>query len=503
MKMKTFSTFAARALFLSLTCSTAVAADITDIAYAEAKGWQLDWQDEFNGKDVDESKWQWEENCWGGGNDELQCYTDRQKNSFIEGGKLIIRAYKETYKGLAEPEEFGTKGTKILPYTSARMHTKDKGDWKFGRIEVRAKLPAGQGVWPAIWMLPTDFKYGKWAASGEIDLLEMVSQPVDKEHKETHATLHYGKEWPNNVYTGETYVHEASDPTKEFKTYAIEWADGEIRWYIDDHHYATQFASGWYSQIRDESGDWYNVEGNAPFNERFHLLLNVAVGGNWPGKPDASTKFPVQMEVDYVRVYSCPKSKSSLRTCASKNRRAKRNFGKQPAKIVNIKFDPDFNKAEVVDIFNGADVPPFTAAAWTANGEIGVTLADDAKRGKVTQFNFKTDQGVAYWQGPLGFDFSEFKFLEFDMQRLVDPRGIDSLLMKMDCFYPCSTGEVPLEDGPIGEWKSYRISLEKLKKHPGSSLDLTNVNTPLVLLPDWDNQKNVVLRVDSVRLVRE
>ena len=131
--------------------------DVTDIQTRVDKGWELVWQDEFEGKDVDESKWSWERNCWGGGNNELQCYTDRVKNSFIEDGKLVIRAYKETFRGLADVEESGTKEKRTLPYTSARMRTLNKGDFKFGRIEVRAKLPAGQGIWPAIWMLPSDW----------------------------------------------------------------------------------------------------------------------------------------------------------------------------------------------------------------------------------------------------------------------------------------------------------------------------------------------------------
>jgi beta-glucanase (GH16 family) len=506
MIMKTFSKVAIGILFLGIAASSAAEGDFTEISYAEAKGWQLDWSDEFNGKDVDENKWEWEQNCWGGGNNELQCYTDRYKNSFIEDGKLVIRAHKETFRGPAEPEDTNARaGKKTLPYTSARMRTKNKGDWTFGRIEVRAKLPAGQGLWPAIWMLPTDFKYGTWAASGEIDIIEMVSQNPDDPNKHVHGTLHYGQSWPKNVYSGETFIFEDSDPSKDFHTYAIEWADGEIRWYIDEKHYATQFGSGWYSQIRDENGDFYNVEGNAPFNERFHLLLNLAVGGNWPGEPDETVKFPVQMEVDYVRVYSCPGAKSSLRTCATKDRRATRNFGKQPPDLatLNIKYDKDFWKAEVVDIFNGESVPPFTASAWTGHGAIDVSVVEDSERGMVQQFKFNTDQGVGYWQGPLGFDFSDFKFIEFDLLRLADPRNTDGMFMKIDCFHPCSSGEVPMESSPLGEWKSYRMSLKDIGKNPGSSLNLSNVNTPLVIMPTWDNQQGVILRLDNVRFVRK
>ena len=474
----------------------------TKIEYAEKKGWQLVWNDEFEGKDIDESKWGWEQNCWGGGNNELQCYTDRYKNSFVEDGKLIIRAHKETFRGLANIEESGETAKKTLPYTSARLRTKGKGDWKYGRIEVRAKLPAGQGIWPAIWMLPTDFKYGIWAASGEIDIVEMVSQRPENPNKEIHGTIHYGKEWPNNVFSGESYTFKDSDPSKEFHTYALEWADGEMRWYVDDYHYASQFSSGWYSQIKNADGDWYNVPGSAPFNERFHLLLNVAVGGNWPGEPDETTKFPVQMEVDYVRVYSCPKASASLRTCASKNRRAKRNFGNQPPQIVNIEFDPDFIKADIVEVYGDASVPPFMTGTYVSNGKIEIKEVEEQGRGMVAQISFNTNQGVAYWQGPEGFNFSDFSSIEFDLMRVADPRASGGLMMKMDCFYPCGTGNVPLDLPPVGEWKNYKFSLRDLVKHPGSSLDLTNVNTPLVIFPDWDNQQGVVLRIDNVKFLR-
>lgn len=487
---------------LSGASAQAAEPDHTKIEYATQKGWKLVWQDEFNGKDIDETKWSWEQNCWGGGNNELQCYTDRFKNSFIEDGKLVIRAHKETFRGLANTEESGTKEKRTLPYTSARLRTLNKGDWKYGRIEVRAKLPAGQGVWPAIWMLPSDWKYGMWAASGEIDIIEMVSQKPEVKNKVVHGTIHYGKEWPNNVFSGESFTFEDSDPSLEFHTYAIEWADGEMRWYIDDYHYATQTSSGWYSQIKNADGELYNVEGSAPFDQRFHLLLNVAVGGNWPGVPDASTKFPVQMEVDYVRVYSCPDALASLRTCATKNRHAKRNFGKQPPEIISVEFDPDFIKADVVDVFNGESVPPFVTGVYEQSGSIGITEVDEPGRGKVTQISYNTDQGVAYWQGPQGFDFSQFQYLEFEVVRVADSRPNAKLTMKMDCFYPCGTGDIPLELAPVGEWKAYRFRLSDLVKYPGSSLDLSNVNTPLVLFPEWDNQNGVVIRVDNVRFTR-
>ena len=241
-------------------------------------GWDLVWNDEFDGTAIDFTKWEHEVNGQGGGNNELQYYTDRELNSLIDDGKLVIRALKETYTG---PD--GTR-----EYTSARLRTKNKGDWKYGRFEIRAKLPIGQGLWPAIWMLPTDWEYGGWAASGEIDIMELLGHEPQK----VHGTLHYGGEYPNNIHTGVSYSLSIGSFTSAFHTFALEWEENEFRWYVDDLLYLTQT-------------DWYSTGGDypAPFDKRFHILLNVAVGGNWPGIPDHTTTFPQTMIVDYVRVY--------------------------------------------------------------------------------------------------------------------------------------------------------------------------------------------------------
>jgi len=241
-------------------------------------GWKLVWNDEFSGDQIDLGKWEHEVNGWGGGNNELQYYTDRPVNSFIKDGYLAIAALRETFTG---PD--GTKD-----YTSARLRTLNKGDWKYGRFEIKAKLPYGQGLWPAIWMLPTDWVYGGWAASGEIDIMEMIGQDT----KRVYGTLHYGDKSPGNVQSGSSYSLSSGTFSGDFHIFALEWEENEMRWYVDGIHYATQ--NQWYS-----AGNPYP----APFNQRFHLLLNVAVGGNWPGAPDATTTFPQIMVVDYVRVF--------------------------------------------------------------------------------------------------------------------------------------------------------------------------------------------------------
>jgi len=190
----------------------------------------------------------------------------------------VIEALDERYTG---PE--GTR-----EYTSARLNTKNKGDWLYGRFEIRAKLPTGQGMWPAIWMLPTDNEFGGWAASGEIDIMEVIGSEPDK----LHGTIHFGGSWPNNTRAGSHRDMPFGSLHNAFHTYAIEWEEGEIRWYVDDFQYARQ--TQWTS-----SGGAFP----APFNKRFHMLLNVAVGGDWPGSPDNTTSFPQRMEVDWVRVY--------------------------------------------------------------------------------------------------------------------------------------------------------------------------------------------------------
>jgi beta-glucanase (GH16 family) len=227
---------------------------------------------------IDDTRWEHEVNAWGGGNNELQYYTDRTLNSFVADGFLVIQALRERYTG---PE--GTR-----EYTSARLRTLNMGDWTYGRFDIRAKLPYGRGLWPAIWMLPTDWAYGGWAASGEIDIMELLGQEPNK----VYGTLHYGGEYPDNVQSGRFYVLSGGSFADDFHLFTLEWESGEFRWYVDGNHYLTQ--TEWYTE-----GHPYP----APFDRRFHLLLNVAVGGNWPGDPDASTVFPQQMVVDYVRVF--------------------------------------------------------------------------------------------------------------------------------------------------------------------------------------------------------
>jgi beta-glucanase (GH16 family) len=230
-------------------------------------GWTLLWHDEFNVSTIDPATWNFEVNGDGGGNNELQYYTREARNAFVEDGTLVIQALKEEYLG--------------KHYTSARMTTAHKKDWLYGRVDVRAKLPRGKGLWPAIWMMPTDGFYGGWPASGEIDIMELLGQEPGK----VYGTVHW-QENGQHLSSGSSYVLPGGRRfSDDFHLFTLEWSVDSLKWYVD--------------------GTKYHVEHNGPpFDKRFFLILNVAVGGNWPGSPDATTVFPQYMQVDYVRVYS-------------------------------------------------------------------------------------------------------------------------------------------------------------------------------------------------------
>ena len=245
---------------------------------ATPEGWTLVWSDEFDGASLDTTKWTLElgDGCpslCGFGNNELQTYT--ADNHTVGDGLLTITARQETDS----------------TYTSTRMNTRSKGDWTYGRFVARIKLPVGQGIWPAFWMFFSEDTYGGWAASGEIDIMEYIgSRPG-----EVFGTLHYGGPAPANVFSGDEFALSASSFTEDFYVFAIEWEEGEIRWYVNNVLYQTQTSEDWYTTGSNDPA--------APFNHDFFLLLNMAVGGNLPGAPDETTVFPQTMEVDYVRVY--------------------------------------------------------------------------------------------------------------------------------------------------------------------------------------------------------
>lgn len=265
-------------------------------------GWRLVWSDEFNGPAVDRTKWNFDQGngftvpdtkAWiaGWGNNELQYYTDRHENACVKKGLLHICAVREPYQK--------------CQYTSARLVTKGLFGKTYGRFEFRATLPCGPGLWPALWLLPVDNAYGGWAASGEIDVMEARGQEPSK----VLGTIHFGSRWPHNDHSGAEYVFPDQAGINDFHVYALEWEPGVMRWYVDGHLYSTKRQWWSCSKINSRHEGVRPTEQAertpwpAPFDKPFYLVMNLAVGGRFPGNPDASTTFPTEMVVDYVRVF--------------------------------------------------------------------------------------------------------------------------------------------------------------------------------------------------------
>ncbi len=308
---------------LLVLAATAAAPPQPSPPVAPGQGWSLVWADEFNGSAIDPRNWTLANDCWGGGNAERQCYTDRPANAAVKDGMLLITARRERFTGPAFPADQRTtpdkQGQATRAFTSARLATQGKAAWRYSRIEVRARLPQGQGMWPAIWMLPEDNRYGAWAASGEIDIMEAVNLgepcttgepgcPAGREQG-ILGTLHFGGVWPANQHRGATTAMQGA--LDGFHTYAVEWSPQAITWLIDGTPFQTQRPDDWFTRGSATAG--------APFDQRFHLVLNLAVGGRLPeerNKGGVNHKgFPKQMAVDWVHVWQCADDPASTARC--------------------------------------------------------------------------------------------------------------------------------------------------------------------------------------------
>jgi beta-glucanase (GH16 family) len=245
---------------------------IVRLAAAERPGWTLVWSDEFNGTTLDRQKWVFETGGHGFGNHELEYYTDRSINAWVVDGRLVIEARKEPFRG--------------RDYTSARLKTQGLFEQRYGRFEARIKLPEGQGIWPAFWMLGADIERVGWPECGEIDVMENVGKEPLTNFGSIHGPGYSGGE----SITGAWKVRSGR-LADDFHVFAIEWAAETIRFYVDDTLYQTVTP-----QSLPKGARWV-------YDHPFFLLLNVAVGGDWPGSPDATTRLPQRMWVDYVRVY--------------------------------------------------------------------------------------------------------------------------------------------------------------------------------------------------------
>jgi beta-glucanase (GH16 family) len=251
-------------------------------APAPAGGWTLSWSDEFDGPAgaaVDATRWTFDVGGGGWGNQELESYTDRPKNARLRGdGVLVIDVLRESFVG---------RDGIARDYTSARLKTQGLFSQTYGRFEARLKLPRGRGIWPAFWMLGTDITSAGWPACGEIDIMENLGHEPGVAHSTLHGPGYSGASGLNASLT----LPGGGSFADGFHVFAVEWEPEALRFFVDGQPYHTRTPAA-----VPPGGRWV-------FDHPFFLLLNVAVGGNWPGPPDATTVFPQQMLVDYVRVY--------------------------------------------------------------------------------------------------------------------------------------------------------------------------------------------------------
>lgn len=284
------------------------------VTVPELDGYELLWHDEFSGTALDDSIWSYDPHEPGWTNEELQEYTQSTDNVFLRGGKLVLKAIKSEKNG----KDY---------YTSGKIKSQNKKDFTYGKVTARAKVPAGQGLWPAIWMMPTDEgHYGQWPKCGEIDIMEVLGSAV----KTAYGTVHYGE--PHAEQQG-TVVLENGSFADDFHEFSVEWEPGEMRWYIDDTLYLT--VNDWFTAVDGEDEKPYP----APFDQPFFVQLNLAVGGTWPGNPDETTDFDhAEFEIDYVRVYQKPEYDTNVTKPEPDWR--------EPTADGNLIYNGDFSEAE-------------------------------------------------------------------------------------------------------------------------------------------------------------
>ena len=267
-------------LSLSISLLTVTSTDAQSL-----DGWVLQWSDEFDGTTLDGSKWRLE---LSEGDHGMSAYTDRPENLFVADGYLALQAREETYGG--------------KPYTSTQVSTRNKAYWKYGRFDIRAKLPYGQGMWPAIWMMPNNPAYGGWPRSGEIDIMENLGH----EPWLLYSTLHHSAD--NQMLHGTWTAPEGQSLSDTFHVYTMIWDTGSFSFYVDSIH----------NYYNCTSWSPTNVSYPKPFDQSYFMMFDLAIGGSWGGAPDASTIFPQKMLVDWIRVYKRDTTTTAIRRPAEK-----------------------------------------------------------------------------------------------------------------------------------------------------------------------------------------
>lgn len=496
------------ALFLAACDGDTVGETKDEIAAAPffpdpAEEWELVWSDEFDSDSLDTSKWGYDLGDgsdrglvrWG--NNEQQWYTDQ--NTTVSDGTLKITAKAESVQ-----EGF--------PYTSSRITTKGKLDFTYGRVEASIKSTAGQGLWGAFWMLSTDSPYGSdgWAATGEIDIME-AANPGVADTEFGGATIFHGfpSPWQQSVST--SFPEDLAIDLTKFNEYAVEWEQNQIRFFINDVHFRTISSQSYYSYYYDEEDQGYKLAVNgAPFDTNFHLILNMAVGGNLTGNLVEDSSLPGEFEVDYVRVYSCANNRADGRGCNS-NVNADLEIP-DPLRPVTGASDI-YVDAPATYTFPGSDIERSLALNSFFDNEGALQFAEVPveERGNVIEINTTgggnisinpTDgdpivlQGVGNNPNPFGQIFAGE--LRFDINVKSADEG-SSFLVKMDSGFP-ALGQVSLaaDDLPIDTWTTVSVKMNDLIAFRGEGfnpLDTSNIQSFFVFEPTGA----AVVQIDNIR----
>ena len=459
-------------------------------------GWELLWADEFDGDTLDPAKWNIQtgdgtaEGIPGWGNNELQTY--RPGNVAVAGGNLVITARAESADGRS--------------YTSGRINTRGKFELRYGRVEASIRTPAGQGMWSAFWLLPTNSPYGGWSASGEIDIMEVFSrQPAPF----TQGAAHYGMIWPLNVYATKHYA--GVDPSDGYHVHALEWDEQMLRWFVDGVHFHTVPNTTYWNYYKNPATNAHqHGPESAPFDQPFHLLLNLAVGGNLPGDP-VPTALPAELLVDYVRVYRCSVDAETGLGCAgSADAVDPAVQPTAPDRVYQATYDlyrdaagplelSDAAVPLVIKIDDMGGAPAFQEVAENGRGKVvdlgtsgpGRFAIRSADGSRLRFFGMGSTEEPIVLAGEIQFDLAIVG---------ADTDAAGRLLVKLDSG-PGAGGAVDLAVAslPTDEWRTVTVQVSDIVHNASDTerpLDLARVRSLFVLEPT----AAIRARIDNVRI---
>jgi len=464
--------------------------------------WELVWSDEFDGDSLNAANWDVQvgdgtaEGIPGWGNNELQWY--QADNLSVADGNLTISARAENVEGYG--------------YTSGRIRTFEKFEFTYGRVEASVKAAPGQGLWSAFWMMPTDSPYGTWAASGELDIMEVINADTDLER--VYGTAHYGFSWPLQQQS-QGPATPVEDPSGDFHEYALEWSGNELRWYVDGVNYQTLTRDGWYTYYYAGREIGYQVgAGAAPFDVDFHLLLNLAIGGTLPGEVGEGA-IPSDMVVDYVRVYRCTADDPNG-AGAGCNSNADRGMDPLPAATpFTASFELYGDAAGTLPGRDGEERALAVNSFWNNDGALtfAEVPADDSSRGTVIDIQTSNMGNISIYaedgepttlfgmgNNPLFWEVHAGE-LKFDLY--VDSAATDAdsaLLIRMDSGYPAvGSYTLPVADLPADQWTSVSVPVNDLlafREEGLNPLDTSEIVSFFVLQPTGAAH----VQVDNIRL---